>query len=163
MYVYHEYFNARRVALIYPSPDEETRIKKGEFLAVENQIEAIAAGTGNICSVITLETNSDIKKWQKHIYKTIVLKFILRQDLQTAHKLSYKNKDTIQSSTKCGCFYCLEIYDTNILTPADFVAESDGSFTVFCPKCGIDAVIGNQYPSLSITFLKEMNDYYFHY
>ena len=84
-------------------------------------------------------------------------------ELQTAHKLSYKNKDTIQSSTKCGCFYCLELYDTNILTPADFIAESDGSFTVFCPKCGIDAVIGNQYPSLSIIFLKEMNDYYFHY
>ena len=72
MYVYHEYFNAKRVALIYPSQDEETRVTKGEFLAIENQIKGKIAGTGNICSVITLKTDSDIKVWQEHIYRTVV-------------------------------------------------------------------------------------------
>lgn len=51
--------------------------------------------------------------------------------LKTAHKLSYKNSNTIKSSKHCGCFYCLEIYDTNILTHEDFEEESDGSFTLF--------------------------------
>ena len=72
MYVYHEYFSAKRVALIYPSSDEKTIINRGEFVAIDTKIMKTATvGSGNICSVISLQTDSDIKKWQEHIYKTV--------------------------------------------------------------------------------------------
>ena len=70
MYVYHEYFNAKCVVLIYPSQDEETRITKGEFMANENQMKSGFAGNGNIFSVLKLHT--DINKWQEHIYNMII-------------------------------------------------------------------------------------------
>ena len=72
MYVYHEYFSAKRVALIYPSSDEKTIENRGEFVAIDTKIMKTATvGSGNICSVISLKTHSDIKEWQKHIYKTV--------------------------------------------------------------------------------------------
>ena len=72
MYVYHEYFSSKRVALIYPSSDEKTIINRGEFVAIDTKIMKTATvGSGNICSVISLQTDSDIKKWQEHIYKTV--------------------------------------------------------------------------------------------
>ena len=61
MYVYHEYYDAKRVALIYPSSIGETHEIIGSyFLTPRKNIE-------NICSVISLETKDDIQEWQEHI------------------------------------------------------------------------------------------------
>lgn len=61
MYVYHEYYNAKRVALIYPGKES---VKSGVYLDVKT-------GKGmdkeKKCSVISLSVDKDIKKWQKNI------------------------------------------------------------------------------------------------
>ena len=85
MYVYHQYFSAKRVALIYPSSDEKTTVKRGEFLAIDKKMtKENLVGDGNICSVISLKTNSEIKDWQKHIYET-VLAFITKADQEVKY------------------------------------------------------------------------------
>jgi 5-methylcytosine-specific restriction enzyme subunit McrC len=69
MYVYHEYYDAKRVALIYPSSIGETNEIIGSYFRTpsktkKNEIE-------NICSVISLKTKDDIQKWQEHIYESV--------------------------------------------------------------------------------------------
>ena len=85
MYVYHQYFSAKRVALIYPSSDEKTTVNRGAFLAIDKKMtKENLVGDGNICSVISLKTNSEIKDWQKHIYET-VLAFITKADQEVKY------------------------------------------------------------------------------
>lgn len=61
MFVYHEYFDAERVALVYPGSKNEKW--NGHFYHPQ---------AGNLsnkeCSLITLEVKSDVKCWQKNIY-----------------------------------------------------------------------------------------------
>lgn len=61
MYVYHKYFSAKKVALIYPSTI--TSISSGVFLNPTTGEESF-----NECSVILLSINTNIRKWQKEIY-----------------------------------------------------------------------------------------------
>ena len=74
MYVYHKYYKAARVALVYPGTVTEEN--GGEFQridGIENEIQ-------NICSVITLNTNhmtvgqKHISVWQKDI-SDVIFKF----------------------------------------------------------------------------------------
>ena len=60
MYVYHEYYKAQKVALVYPGITNEKR--NGLFLdpVSSNPID-------KECSVITIEVESNIKKWQESI------------------------------------------------------------------------------------------------
>lgn len=94
---------------------------------------------------------------QKKLQDNVLVK------MKAAHKLSFKNAEVIKASNLCGCFHCMEIYDPAIITALDYKTESDGACTVFCPKCGIDAVIScsDAGDSLSTEFLTEMNQYYF--
>ncbi|RIZ67199.1 MAG: restriction endonuclease [Methylococcales bacterium] len=71
MFVYHKYFKANRVALVYPGT--ATKENRGVFEiidGIENEIQ-------NICSLITLNTNDitagqkPISVWQKDIYDEI--------------------------------------------------------------------------------------------
>ena len=82
--------------------------------------------------------------------------------LEQAHQHSYDNKAELEKSTKCGCFYCEEIYSPKEIF--DWVSKSIGSDsdTALCPKCGIDSVVGDA-SGFDITpkFIKEMYDYWF--
>lgn len=60
MYVYHEYFKAKKVALIYPGV--EFKSVKGKFLDREFDME---------CSVVTLPVERKISDWQENICKEI--------------------------------------------------------------------------------------------
>jgi len=60
MYVYHEYFNARKTALVYPGIT--TKTFGGFYLAPGTSQEL-----DKECSIITLKIESDIKEWQKSI------------------------------------------------------------------------------------------------
>jgi 5-methylcytosine-specific restriction enzyme subunit McrC len=64
MYVYHEYYNAKRVALIYPGII--TSKSSGIFLdpLTSKEIE-------KECSVISLSIDPRIGVWQKNIYETL--------------------------------------------------------------------------------------------
>ncbi len=71
MYVYHEYFNATRVALIYPGCTEAQKpIVSGLFMPT-NKVGAKDVDE-NICSIISIITNTDISKWQEHIYNKVL-------------------------------------------------------------------------------------------
>ena len=61
MYVYHEYYGAKKVALIYPG---ETQSKtSGKYLDPKTAKEIEKE-----CSVISLPVEKKIKQWQKNIY-----------------------------------------------------------------------------------------------
>lgn len=61
MYVYHEYYNAERVALIYPG--KESFNKSGFYL---DSITGMT--TQKECSVIVLSVDTNVKKWQENIH-----------------------------------------------------------------------------------------------
>ncbi len=65
MYVYHDYFNAQKVALVYPIA-EQTQPKSGFFFDKEHH-----RLTDKECSIISITTESDIHKWQTEILNTI--------------------------------------------------------------------------------------------
>ena len=60
MYVYHEYYGAVKVALVYPGV--EAKPVSGKFLHPD-----MITDTNKTCSIITLAVESDIRKWQNII------------------------------------------------------------------------------------------------
>ena len=78
--------------------------------------------------------------------------------LKQAHDHCTSNKSEIEKSEKCGCFYCLEIFDKDEIT--SWLNEDGG--TALCPFCGIDSVIGDK-SGFEITkeFLTEMKERWF--
>ncbi len=75
-----------------------------------------------------------------------------------AHEFCSNHKDALLKDEKCGCFYCLAIFNPNEIK--EWV--EDKSETALCPYCGIDAVMGES-SGFAITkdFLKEMKEYWF--
>ena len=63
LYVYHHYYQAKKVALIYPG---RTNTINGKYYNTTSPILS-----DKICSVLSLEENKDIKAWQKEIFLKI--------------------------------------------------------------------------------------------
>lgn len=61
MFVYHEYYNAQRVALVYPG--SVTEINRGTYFDPKTCKESEKE-----CSIISLSVEPEIRKWQKNIY-----------------------------------------------------------------------------------------------
>ena len=61
MYVYHQYFNAQRVALVYPG--SVTERNSGTYLDPKTSKESEKE-----CCIISLSVETKIKQWQKNIY-----------------------------------------------------------------------------------------------
>ncbi len=59
-------------------------------------------------------------------------------DVVAAHKHSSRHRKEIESSSTCGCFYCLATYP-----PSAISDWCDGGETALCPRCGVDSVIGD--------------------
>jgi len=64
MYVYHEYFGANKVALVYPST--ETTSNGGSFYNPISETESKKA-----CLVIGIAVEADIKRWQERIDEVV--------------------------------------------------------------------------------------------
>ena len=66
----------------------------------------------------------------------------IKDFLDRLHHHSFRNEKQIKNSRVCGCFYC-----GNIFKPEEIVEwwEDDrrGNPTAVCPKCGVDAVLGD--------------------
>ena len=79
-------------------------------------------------------------------------------DYIEAHRFSIHNRQELQQDKRCGCFYCLRIFDPKEIT--DWI--EDAPDTAICPYCGVDSVIGayTGYP-ISLTFLEKMHAYWF--
>ena len=86
-----------------------------------------------------------------------------------AHEHSSNHRAELLASVKCGCFYCLAIFEPAKILDwvdapegQDHAEINDVGQTALCPKCGIDSVIGDKsgYP-LTIEFLREMHSHWF--
>ena len=85
-------------------------------------------------------------------------------ELITAHKHSSNHRDEIESSELCGCFSCLTTFSPTEIEDDDWdMTSADKSeCTLFCPKCGIDAIIGSSSGyGLDKAFLQAMKDHWF--
>lgn len=83
-------------------------------------------------------------------------------EIKDAHQRSIHHRADVESSTLCGCFYCLAQFAPSAIV--EWVDEDDdgrGS-TATCPRCGIDSVLGDRsgFP-ISPEFLAEMQRYWF--
>ncbi len=86
-------------------------------------------------------------------------------DYKTVHDACGWHEELVRKSQKCGCFYCLRIFN------ADEIDEwiEDGpncprgpGKTALCPYCLIDSVIPDAAVSeLTEILLREMNRVYF--
>jgi hypothetical protein len=74
-----------------------------------------------------------------------------------AHDHCSKNRDELQRSELCGCFYCMATF-----SPTRIRAWIDQEQTALCPECEIDSVIGSA-TSFPITreFLEQMHSHWF--
>ncbi len=61
MYVYHRFYQAKKVALVYPS--DQHSIQKGNYFSSENHLEM----SDKECSIMQIATSTDIKTWQEEI------------------------------------------------------------------------------------------------
>ena len=60
-----------------------------------------------------------------------------------AGKASLENWNEVKRSRRCGCYYCESIFPSSEVTEEDWMPDLHGR-TVLCPRCGIDAVIGDR-------------------
>jgi hypothetical protein len=84
-------------------------------------------------------------------------------DLEYAHQACTNHRQQVLASERCGCFYCLKIFKPEARTEWTDTHMEDGiGTTAFCPRCGIDAVIGSAsgYP-IELGFLRRMRRYWF--
>ncbi len=79
-------------------------------------------------------------------------------NVEKAHKASKDHRQQVEKSDKCGCFFCL-----NIFNPSEILEWVDDNKTAVCPNCGTDAVVASASGFEIITdFLKRMNKRWFH-
>lgn len=66
-------------------------------------------------------------------------KWKLEKYADKAYIHSINNEKELNYSNKCGCFYCLRIYNPNEIK--EWIEEKSGAKTALCPYCGIDSII----------------------
>lgn len=62
------------------------------------------------------------------------------KDLEQAHKHSISNKEEIEKSELCGCYFCKKIFKSSEIKEW-LKDKNDG--TAKCPHCLTDSVIGD--------------------
>jgi 5-methylcytosine-specific restriction enzyme subunit McrC len=65
MYVYHEYYNTNKVALVYPGEDQ---IIKGNYYHLDNT----GINVEKECSIFPIKINQAVKDWQFEIYDRLI-------------------------------------------------------------------------------------------
>ena len=83
-------------------------------------------------------------------------------NITDAHKHSSNHRSEIESSNRCGCFYCqAQFAPSEVIEWVDDDANGVGA-TAICPRCGIDSVLGDRsgFP-ISAESLVEMQRYWF--
>ena len=80
-----------------------------------------------------------------------------QSDYEKAHIHAANNRSEVIRSTNCGCFYCGEIF-----APSEVKKWADNLNTAICPRCNVDAVIGDRSGYVfSKEFLSGMYDRWF--
>jgi len=83
-------------------------------------------------------------------------------ELLAAHGRSSNHRADVLASLRCGCFCCCANFTPDeILEWIDDDSDQLGQ-TAVCPRCGIDAVIGDKSGvDVSRDFLARMSEYWF--
>lgn len=78
-------------------------------------------------------------------------------DKKKAHRSSFQNRQQIENSETCGCYYCCRQFDKY-----EIVEWVDQGQTATCPYCKVDSVIGDasEFP-LNHAFLDSMRKQWF--
>jgi hypothetical protein len=81
-------------------------------------------------------------------------------DCIEAHRHSSANESEVNASDRCGCFYCLRIFQPSGIE--EWKTRSGKERTAICPYCRIDSVIGSKsgYP-IDEGFLLRMSAFWF--
>ena len=89
---------------------------------------------------------------------TPIVEYINSLDFIAAHKFSFGHRAALSADSKCGCFYCMKVFNPSEIN--DWV--KDPGETAICPYCCIDSVIGESsgYP-ITEELLSKMNKYWF--
>ena len=90
--------------------------------------------------------------------ESLLLRTYHIKDFIFAHEFCMNQKEQLLKDQKCGCFYCLKIFEPSQIE--DWIDDTSG--TAICPYCDVDSVIG-AYTGFPITteFLKSMKNYWF--
>ena len=81
----------------------------------------------------------------------------MENNFDRAHRFSSRNRNGLEKDSKCGCFYCLKIFNPIVIDE-----WWDHEDTAVCPYCGIDSVIGeNSGFPITELFLKGMHAQWF--
>lgn len=84
------------------------------------------------------------------------------QICEEAHIHSMLHREEIEASKICGCFFCMHIFSPEEIKEWIDVQHRQDPQTAICPKCGIDAVIGDRSGyEINFEFLYSMNSYWF--
>lgn len=91
-------------------------------------------------------------------------------ELVRAHAHCNHNRAELARSARCGCFYCLAVYNPNEIgrwvDPPNIDAwggpDAGTGRTALCARCGIDAVLAEATGSpLTVAFLDALHNRYF--
>lgn len=95
---------------------------------------------------------------QKKLSLSSSRKFIKDLQLEQAHKASFRNREQIERSKQCVCFFCCRIFPTSEVT--DYASREES--TALCPYCYTDSILGDTsgFP-ITEEFMKEMNKRWF--
>ena len=79
------------------------------------------------------------------------------KELIKLHKCAIENRQELEKTDKCGCFYCKQIFYAG-----DVTEWTDDGNTAICPHCGVDSVICNKKDYVvTPEDLELLNKYYF--
>lgn len=78
-------------------------------------------------------------------------------NIKSLVNFSFKNIELIKQASTCGCYHCCDIFESK-----DIIQFTDDGKTALCPKCHVDAVLGDK-SGFEITknFLTEAKKYWF--
>jgi hypothetical protein len=71
-------------------------------------------------------------------------------DVSLFGKMSFKNKELIETSDECSCYHCLKTFKKK-----EIKHWVDDDQTALCPKCGIDSVLNFVPDMLSLNKVRE--------
>lgn len=77
-------------------------------------------------------------------------------DFKKIYTYSFKNKDAVEHSKKCGCFNCGNIFDA--IKVVRYNTEMDGNQSAICPVCGTDSVLPDASVKVEPKLLEYMYD-----
>lgn len=81
----------------------------------------------------------------------------LYKDVVRAHVCCSCNREYLEKVNKCGCFYCLKVFN-----PKEIKTWCNGGETAVCPYCGIDSIIyDNKFYPVETWFLEKMKKHWF--